>query len=391
MPITLEASTLTPGDVVGGYRLIRPLGRGGFGEVFEARHPGEDRLVAIKVLTRYEAAGAGFVQRFRDEARLLSRIDSPHVVRIYAVGELPGGAPYIVMEHFADGALSYLLKRGPLPLERAVKIMGDLLVALDAAHRQGVIHRDVKSSNVLIDVAGDRAALCDFGIARSAIPMEGEAPATGRSVLGTPHYTPPERLLRARDGSTRREDPRSDLYSAGVIFYRMLAGQRPFEAHSGDALAVARAVLMGDVPPLPEMVPPEMQAVCMQLLARTPDGRYASAREALKALARTWARVSRTEVMQRAPIPEEGHSMQIADTTPSPPPGLSAGLPAAWLYTREEAPTVRTPTPVELLQVDEPSSSPTRQSKAASWWPVVILTGLLLVATLIARWRAPDL
>lgn len=379
-----NSTPVAVGDEICGYQLIRSIGRGGFGEVFEARKRGEARSVALKIMARAEA---DFQRRFHDEARLLARIDSPHVVRIYEVGALETGEPFIVMEYIGDGALTAWSRKGPMPPDHAVKIVGDLLVALDAAHRQGVIHRDVKESNVLIDLIGDRAALCDFGIARSVEPMPGEAPATGRRLLGTPHYTAPERLLRARDGGVSREDPRSDLYSVGVIFYRLLSGRRPFESHHGDTIALARAVLTGDVPPLPDHVHPILVEVCMRLLARDPEARYPTARAALRSLASRWAQVGRTRALPAVTT--------AARTT------LSPGLPAAWLYAQGGAATVRTPPPPELLHpslsvpIDElpepaevselfpeirPSASLSVRSPGwdRTWVVVALLTGLLL-------------
>lgn len=365
-PQTLQ---LHVGMQIGDCTLGRPIGQGGFGEVYAAEGPRGP--VAVKIMSRLEG---DLACRFQDEARLMARIDSPYVVRIYEIGHLPGGWPYLIMEHIAGGSLSALLERGALAPEHAAKIAADVLIGLDAAHRQGVIHRDIKPSNVLLDHAGDRALLCDFGIARSASPMHGEAPATGRALLGTLAYVAPERLVRARDGSARREDPRSDLYSVGVILYRMLSGRRPFEAQAGDPVATVRAKMLGKVPLLPDHVPIPLASICMRLMAMRPEDRYPSAQDAFKDLARTWARMRRTEVMPMAPLPPADD----AATLKTPPPAAllecSEAIPLPTL-TAQVAPDLEIAAPILPPPLEIPEGE-------GRWWAVAALSLALLGLTL---------
>jgi serine/threonine-protein kinase len=156
--------------------------------------------------------------------------------------------------------------------------MTQLLSGLAAAHAVGIVHRDVKESNVLLDRATMRAKLCDFGIARSEVPLPDQADPTSTAVvIGTPHYIAPERYLGVR------RDPRSDLYSAGVVFHRLLTGRLPFDAPGADSVTVARKALTEEVPHIVG-VPEALVRVCLRLLSRDLDERYQTAQATLEAL-----------------------------------------------------------------------------------------------------------
>ena len=274
---------LRPGDEVAGHRIVRLLGSGGFGAVYAATDPALERTVALKLVTR---ADAGFLARFRDEARLLARIASEHVVQIYTLDRLEDDTPCLTMELVADGSLDDAVARG-MPAEPgfAAWVVGDVLEGLEAAHREGVVHRDIKEANILVDRHAGVAKLCDFGIARSRRPMPDEAAPTGRFILGTPHYVAPERFTGLRGGSaSRSDDPRSDLYAVGVVFYRLLAGRRPFDGTELDPMAIAMRITSEDAPPLGPEIPEGLARVCHRLLARSPDDRFQTARAAAAAL-----------------------------------------------------------------------------------------------------------
>ncbi|MBU0551631.1 serine/threonine protein kinase, partial [Myxococcota bacterium] len=280
------------GEEIQGHRVLSVLGAGGYGAVYEALDLALERRVALKVLHPADADAAA---RFRDEARLLARVNDPHVVQIYQVKALDDGEVFLTMERFGDGALSSLLiKDQPQPPELAALITRQILEALDAAHRQGIVHRDIKEANVLIQREGWRVKVCDFGIARARDPLAGQAAQTIEGVLGTPHYIAPERFRGVRD------DPRSDLYAVGVILYRLLTGRRPFEmSGSGNAMRIARKQLSEAVKP-PQGAPRGLGALAAQLLERDPAARPATARQAIEALERACAQ-EETPAAQPAP------------------------------------------------------------------------------------------
>ncbi len=275
-PLPFEP-TLPSGSVQAGYRIVRRIGGGGFGTVYEAIDLDLDRQVAFKVLRDRRPH---VLDRFRDEARLLARIDDAHVVRVHRYGRLASGHPFLVMELFGDGALSAAAPYGcALAPEVAVAAVAQVLLGLDAAHRAGIVHRDVKDANVLVDSASGRVKVCDFGISRSLEPLAGEAPATGSGLVGTIQYMAPERFSGVRD------DPRSDLFAVGVVFFRLLTGRRPFDAPGGDTLQIIHKITHEDVA-APADVPYALGQVCAKLLAREPARRYGTARAALDDLQR---------------------------------------------------------------------------------------------------------
>ena len=261
---------------VPGYTVEGPLGSGAHGRLFAAIDQNTGAPVAIKLL---HLEGAQVRARFYDEARLLSRIRDPHVVSVYGFGELDDGRPYIVLERFGDADLSRCSPTGvPAPLEFAVHMMTQLLSGLAAAHELGIVHRDVKESNLLVDRDSMVAKLCDFGIARSQVPLPEQAdPTSTEVVVGTPHYIAPERFRGVR------RDPRSDLYSAGVVFHRLLTGRLPFDAPGLDGVAIARRALTEEVPFI-EGIPEALVRVCLRLLERDVEARFQTARAAMEAL-----------------------------------------------------------------------------------------------------------
>jgi hypothetical protein len=313
-PAALEA-----GSEVVGHRIEKLLGSGGFGGVYAAIDLALDRPVALKVLRRADAL---HLARFRDEAKLLARLNDPHVIQVYQVGQLPTGEPYLSMERFGDGSLGDLVARGqPAPLEFTVRVVGQVLRGLVAAHGAGIVHRDIKEANILVDSSVGLAKLCDFGIARA---REGDREVhTGDMIVGTPHYVAPERFRGVQD------DPRSDLYSVGVVFYRLLTGRRPFETPGANALVIARRAATEDVHAPPD-VPRAVARVCVELLARDADLRPPTAQAALDALARAWgsdptASVAGLNAFERAPV-----GVPLLDE-PTRPPGRRVLLGAGGL------------------------------------------------------------
>ncbi len=264
---------------LGRYDLLRVLGKGAMGLVYEGRDPNLDRRVAIKTikvenLTAEEAAD--YEVRFRTEARSAARLQHPHIVTVFD-SDRDGDVAYLVME-FIDGEdLKHHLDRGEVyTLGQTVGIMGDLLSAMDYAHRQGVVHRDIKPANLLMEPSG-RLKLTDFGVAR--IQDSGEATRTQGSMVGTLKYMSPEQV------QGRPIDARSDLFAAGVVLYQLLTSKRPFDGVS-DFDVIQSIVGQDPVPPssITPGLPAALDAVVARALEKCKDARYASAQEFHSAL-----------------------------------------------------------------------------------------------------------
>src|SRR5215470_7992636 len=220
------------GQVLAGkYRIDERLSEGGMGTVYRGTHVLMDKTVAIKVLRPSLAADEKIVARFSREARAASRISHPNALSVTDFGEDQNGIVFLVMEYLNGRTLKQLLREeGPLPLARVVDIMRQVGAALQAAHEQGVVHRDLKSDNImLLDTLGDHAKVLDFGIAKI---NEGDGDfdpglTAPNLVIGTPQYMSPEQCSQ-----TGEIDARSDIYSLGVILYEMLVGHVPFTGDS---------------------------------------------------------------------------------------------------------------------------------------------------------------
>ena len=266
--------------IIGGghYSLREPLGSGGMAEVFLAHDETLKRDVALKLLKEQYADNAGFVERFRREARSAASLNHPHIIVAYDWGRSADGTYCMAMEYAPGGTLKdHILEDGPLPPRKAVEVASQIAQALQFAHERGVIHRDVKPHNVLLSEAGE-AKVADFGIARAAT-----ATTTSRSnlILGTPSYMSPEQAKGGRVGSA------SDLYSLGVVLYEMLTGELPFEAEDPVALAMKH---VEEPPRSPREAAPDvpevLEALTLKLLAKDPSDRYGSATELFEDLRR---------------------------------------------------------------------------------------------------------
>lgn len=266
--------TFQTGEVVGGrYRLGERVAAGGMGEVWRGRDETLDRTVAIKLLRPDTTDASGFVDRFRAEARHSAALTHPNIGVVFDFGEDEHTA-YLVME-FLDGApLSQIIaERAPLDPAEVTAILGQTAHALQAAHDSGVVHRDVKPGNIIVDAA-DRPKLTDFGIARA---LQGSTMTQTGEVIGTPHYLSPEQA------QGQPADPRSDIYALGVVGYEMLTGERPF---TGDSMITAAlAHVSQPVPELPPDVPEPLRTTLTSALAKDPAGRPQSAAEFAEALA----------------------------------------------------------------------------------------------------------
>ncbi len=280
-----SASLMQPGEQLGPYRILGELGHGASASVYLADDPRHERQVALKVLYPEVAESVGR-QRFLQEIKLAARLQHPHILPVFDSGETQGrlwyAAPYVAGE-----TLRHRLKREPrLPIAEAVRIAREVALALDYAHRQGVVHRDVKPANILL--ADGQALVADFGIARAL--RRGPQAATNTSdeeltetglAIGTPAYMSPE---QASGGVA--VDGRSDLYSLGCVLYEMLAGRPPFIGSS--AATLLHEHLTAEPPRVTDArpeVPSGIAAALHRTLAKTPEGRYATATEFAEALA----------------------------------------------------------------------------------------------------------
>ena len=260
------------GQEIDGFRVLRVVGRGGMGIVYEAEDVGLARRVALKMIDPALARDATFVRRFQGEGRSLALIDSPHIVRVYALRQTEAGV-FIVMEFVEGGTVKDLLDGGPLPWARAAPIAREMLTALEAAHSVGVIHRDIKPGNILLTKTGT-VKVTDFGLAK-LFDREETATLT-QGIAGTLNYMAPEQVLGRRD-----LDPRTDLYAVGITIYRMLAGRLPYPSDASD-YAVMRAIAEGDLPTIDTVchdLPKGLAATLAKALATAPADRFQSAAE----------------------------------------------------------------------------------------------------------------
>jgi len=262
------------GTTVGHYHLVEELGRGGFATVYKAYQPALKRYVAIKLMDMALGVDEQAVRRFQREARAIAALRHPNIIAVYDFGDENGQA-YLVMELVDGPTLKSKLGR-PLPAREVVTIVRAVAAALDYAHQNGVIHRDVKPGNVLLDRSG-RILLSDFGIAQVA---ESSITLT-RGIVGTPQYMSPEQALG------KRVDARSDTYSLAAMVYEMLVGQVPYR---GDTPVATLSMHVNAPVPSPRAVNPALSEALEQVLvkglSKDPAARYASAGELAEALAR---------------------------------------------------------------------------------------------------------
>lgn len=276
------------GEVIDGkYQIDRLLGEGGMGAVAKATHLLRRAPVALKFMSPHVMGVTGAVERFLNEGVAASQIDSEYVVKVFDVGRLPNGAPYLVMECLDGQDLSDLLQREGtpgLPIERAIHFMLQALRGLQVAHDVGIVHRDMKPSNCFViqrDGEPDFVKLLDFGISKVQQPGGGSLTQTN-SALGTPLYMSPEQAKSARN-----VDLRSDLYSASVILYELLTGRTPFNSESGEFTEILFKIFTTDPPPIKEFrpdLPDGLAAAIHKGLAREASDRYVDAADFCESL-----------------------------------------------------------------------------------------------------------
>ena len=277
-----------PSDVLAGtpYKALGELGRGGMGEVLEAQHRGLNKRVVVKLLHRQFANDPRFADRLRVEAQALAAVSSPHVVSVSDLGQTPEGRSYLVMERLHGRTLREELDlRGHFPVAEAIRVVRQVLSGLAAAHRLGIIHRDVKLANVFLCAPVDQGAavvkVLDFGIAKvlhskmspAALPTP-VYPTEEGSVVGSPRTMSPEQLR------CRTVDARTDIYAVGLLLYTLLVGRGPFE-HVQDMLELLNAHLREVPKPpsscAPQYIPAELDRAILKAVAKRPEERFQSA------------------------------------------------------------------------------------------------------------------
>lgn len=267
------------GDKVGPYKIQEHLGQGGMATVYKAFHPLLERYVAIKVMDVALAREAGFTERFKREARVIAKLDNPHIVPVYDFDEL-NGQPYIVLKFIDGPTLRDRMRRAPLSNSEILEIVLSVGNALQYAHERGVLHRDTKPSNVMVANDG-KIYLTDFGLARIT---ESSSNLTGDMLIGTPHYISPEQAM-----SSNTLDEGTDIYSFGVMIYEMVTGRLPFD--SGSIISIIEDHIH-KLPPPPTAIKPdlprEVEEVLLKALAKKRHERFNKVASLVKAFQQAW-------------------------------------------------------------------------------------------------------
>jgi hypothetical protein len=318
---------LASGIRLGPYEIVAPLGAGGMGEVYRARDTRLDRTVAIKVLPSSVSSDPELRQRFEREARAVSSLNHPHICALFDIGR-EGDADFMVLEYLEGETLAARLQRGPLPLDVALRYAAEVADALDAAHRKGVTHRDVKPGNILIAKSGVK--LLDFGLAKleqsppRIAAQETRTSLTGIGiVVGTPQYMAPEQL------EGKEADARTDIFGLGTVLYETISGKRAFEGNTPASLAAA--ILKDQPMPLSggAGVSPPLERLIAKCLAKDPDERWQTARDLADEI--RW--VAKAPVISPQAAPAAGRAQRPVALLI----GLSAlvvALAAGWFWER---------------------------------------------------------
>ncbi|HEY8177817.1 MAG TPA: Stk1 family PASTA domain-containing Ser/Thr kinase [Candidatus Limnocylindria bacterium] len=341
--------------ISGRYRLIAPLGEGGMATIWRAVDEQLDREVAVKLLRDQYGKDAGFAARFKQEARAAGSLQHPNIVPVYDYGTDTDGAQFIVMQLVEGDDLAALLReRTRLETDDAVRVAIGVASALEAAHRRGLVHRDVKPGNILITDDGD-VKVTDFGIARAV--AEASMTVTG-TTLGSVHYFSPE---QARGDEVTGS---SDVYSLGIVLYEMLTGRRPFEADSAAGVALKR---LNEDPQPPESfvpVPSGLSAIVMRALQREPADRFPDAGSFAEAL-RTWQKDPSAGAAMAAAAGVAGAAAMAAVP--------SSGEPTVYVPPPVAMPSDRTPPP-------PPAATRPQEDEGQPWWVWALLVlGILLL------------
>jgi tRNA A-37 threonylcarbamoyl transferase component Bud32 len=354
------------GKTIGKYRLVEPLGRGGMAEVYKAYQPGLDRYVAIKLMHAFLSEDKDFLARFQREAKLVASMRHPNIVQVHDF-DAEGGVYYMVME-FIDGEtlkgrLQSLEEKDQwISIDEAVRLILSVGSALKYAHRLGMVHRDVKPANVMIDKQGS-VILTDFGIAKIFAGGAGTQLTASGAMVGTPSYMAPEQ------GLGQPGDERSDIYSLGVMLYQLVTARLPFEADTPIAVVLKH---VNEPPPPPRQVNPEVpeiiERIIVKSLAKNPDERYQHIGDMLNDLKRAMGLTldeTPTDTMRGRALPAGATAAGTGAITPYPTAARAA---------RPSGPTV-------VAQPSGAAAAPTRQHGPSG---LVIALGVMAMLFVIA-------
>src|ERR1700758_1264815 len=387
--LTVTGQDAADGTPFGRYRLIELLGRGGMGEVWRAHDTATKRIVAIKLLPPHLAGDKTFVQRFRREAEAAAQLNNPHIIPIHYYGEIDGRL-YVDMRLIEGCDLQAVLAEGPLEPGRAVRIIEQVAKALHAAHKVGLVHRDVKPSNILLD-EDDFAYLIDFGIARGA---DQTSLTSAGNVIGSWHYMAPERM------EAHEADARADIYALTCVLYECLTGKPPFP---GDTLESQVVGHISTPPPRPSITGPEVpaafDAVVTKGMAKDPDERYPTTNELARAAREASTVPFAGPLSAPAPpnVPAHSGPPTPPPTPPAPPltpPAMpSAGVPPtpqpayAGPYPATPPPFPATPPPFPATPPPFPATPPpfpaTTQGRSGGGPVLLIVLAVLVVGAII--------
>jgi len=336
-PISNSTSDLT-GKTFGQYEIGQRLGQGGMATVYLGRQTSIGRTVAIKVMPAHFMGEPNFLQRFEREVKVIADLQHPRVLPVYDYGQLEG-RPYIVMAYMPGGTVADRIRKGQMQMGEVTRIVSQIAEALDHAHNKGIIHRDFKPSNVLLDDQGN-AYLADFGIAKIS---ESNVQLTGSGIVGTPAYMAPEMA------ETGKVTPSVDIYALGITLFQMLTGQNPYQGDTPIRIMMAHAQApVPDVREIRRTLPEAVANVVKTAMAKDPAARYATAGSLAVAL--------RAAISRPAAEPEEGAKTEREPVhfpapaqPPSPRPAAAppADAPRAPLSVPTPAPSM-TPTPIPM-------------------------------------------
>jgi serine/threonine-protein kinase len=361
------------------YELHAPIGEGAFGRVYQGRDRRLDRSVAVKVIKPWWAEDPEWVETFARETRMLARVSDPGIVQIFDVGHAPEGLYYV--SELVDGEdLSRRLLRGSVPAWQACAIAGQLCRALAHAHRQRIVHRDVKPANILLSREG-RVKVGDFGVARLA---EGSTDGAAATIVGTPKYMAPEQ------GRGRPTTPATDVYSVGVVLYEMLAARPPFSGATVVELALSH--MQEQPPPLSAGLPASLVAIVERAMSKDPADRFADGGEIADALLQ-----ARREAVDRSHRPAiarartRAHVPATADSVPARSTA-TALLEPRWAPACTSSPPPRRPADETRLAPPGPSprrtvNPPARRRAIAAFFAVVLLLAGMVTAAVLTGHR----
>jgi serine/threonine protein kinase len=375
-PIPVMIATPPPAGerYIGKYRVKGELGRGGMGTVYLAEQPGLGREVAIKELIQSAATDPLALKRFLQEAQVMARTSHPNLVQVHDL-ELTGDANYIVLEFVRGKSLRDWLNRGPIPPPQVFAVMHGVLQALDYAHKHAIVHRDMKPENVLLSEDG-MVKVADFGIARLTDDsgVGGTATKTGTTV-GTPQYMSPEQV------ASSKVDGRSDLYSAGIMFYELVAGQAPFTANESDGPFTLMAKHV-QAPPKPPSVhrpglDPALEECILKSISKRPEDRYQTGQEFDDAISRIGDRLF--PGWQRSLEPGADLSKMVPGANPPP-----AVLPATPIGIAIQHPAMAVPP--QAVYNPAPPVKPVVKQSAGCMGVLATLSVAAVVAVLVATY-----